>query len=80
MSCRHANGEICLILNNSGRCAMVYDQNEESCSRRDDGIIHYLKHLGTYDKKVKNNPDFLAEKPQLSEHKAFIMNRFTKQN
>ena len=79
MSCRHANGEICLILNNNCRCVMVYDQNEESCSRRDGGIIHYLKHLGTYDAMVKNNPDYLAENPQLSEHKAFIMDRFTKQ-
>ena len=57
---------------------MIYDQNEESCSRRDDGIIHYLKHLGTYDKMVKNNSDYLVNKPQLSKHKAFIMNRFTK--
>jgi hypothetical protein len=59
---------------------MIFDQNEESCSRREDGIIHYLKRLGTYDKLVKNNPKYLANKAPLSKYKAFIMNRFTKQN
>lgn len=78
MSCRHAKGDICLILNNNGKCVMQYDQHEESCSKREDGIIHYLKRLGTYDEMVKNNPDYLANKAQLPKYKEFIMDRFTK--
>jgi hypothetical protein len=80
MSCRYAKGDVCLILINNGKCFMRYDQNEESCSNRDDGLIHYLKHLGTYDKMVKNNSEYLANKAQLPKHEAFIMDRFTKQN
>lgn len=80
MGCRHAKGDICLILSNNCKCVMIFDQNEESCSKRQDGIIHYLEHIGTYDKMVKNNPEYLATPPEVPKHKKFIMNRFMKQN
>lgn len=79
MSCRHANGEICLILNNNGRCG-IFNQDEERCSKKNGGVIHYLKHIGTYDEKVKSNPDYLAEPLEVPKHKEFIMDRFMKQN
>ncbi len=80
MGCRHAKGDICLILSNNCKCVMIFDQNEESCSKRDDGIIHYLKRIGTYDAKVKNNPEYLGSALELPKHKEFIMDRFMKQN
>jgi len=79
MSCRHAKGNVCLILNNNGKCG-IFNQDEERCSKQQGAIIWYLKTIGTYDEKVKNNPDYLAEKPQVSKHKSFIMDRFTKKN
>jgi len=80
MGCRHAKGDICLILSNNCKCVMIFDQNEESCSKRADGIIRYLKHIGTYDSKVKNNPEYLVSALELPKHKEFIMDRFMKKN
>lgn len=80
MSCRHAKGNVCLILSNNCKCVMIFDQNEESCSKRDDGIINYLKRIGTYDTKVKDNPEYLSSELEFPKHKEFIMDRFMKEN
>lgn len=79
MGCRHAKGNICLILSNKCKCE-IFNQDEERCSKNDNSIIHYLKHIGTYDKMVKNNPEYLEIAPKVPEHKKNIMNRFMKEN
>ncbi|OOM72900.1 hypothetical protein CLPUN_46030 [Clostridium puniceum] len=79
MGCRHAKGDICLILSNNCRCR-IFNQDEETCTNRDDGIINYLKRIGTYDESVKNNNEYLVNKLKMPRHKKFIMDRFMKQN
>jgi hypothetical protein len=79
MGCRHAKDNICLILSNNCKCK-IFNQDEERCSNNGNGIIYYLRYIGTYDKMVKNNPEYLAIPPEEPKHKKFIMNRFMKQN
>ena len=61
MSCRHLNNESkcgneCKIMHK--RCAFL-TPNEKRCSGEMGAIIHYLKSIGTYDEKVKDNPEYI---------------------
>jgi hypothetical protein len=60
MTCRHTGKELgfgteCKITKN--KCIFL-DPDEDKCSKQPGAWINYLKNLGTYESKVKDNPEF----------------------
>jgi hypothetical protein len=55
--CRHAYNDECKIINK--RCIFLAP-NEERCETENGAIINYLKNIGTYENKVKNNPKYVS--------------------